>query len=73
VDSLEKEENFEGKCFNIIQQNLAVIGLLKAANVSILENYLDFYIENIDKTTKKADVEKMKQEILRIVQTAQKK
>jgi DNA-binding FrmR family transcriptional regulator len=75
IQSLENEEKTaDKKCFNVIQQNLAVVGLLKSANVVMLENHLDFYIDSIDKkNVSKKELEKMKEEIVRIVQTAQKK
>ena len=75
IQELESEDgDADKKCFDVIQQNLSVIGLLKSANTSMLENHLDFYIENVDKkNVKKKELEKMKEEIIRIVQIAQKK
>ncbi len=77
INNLESEVDgvtVDKKCFDVIQQNLSVIGLLKSANTAMLENHLDFYIENVDKkNVKKKELEKMKEEIIRIVQIAQKK
>ncbi len=64
----------DDRCFDIIQQNLAVIGLLKSANIAMMENHLDRYIAKNGRTLKqKRDLNKMKQEIVRIVQIAQDK
>ncbi|XLQ20025.1 MAG: metal-sensing transcriptional repressor [Candidatus Moraniibacteriota bacterium] len=74
LSNIEREGNSDKKCFDIIQQNLAVIGLLKSANISILENHLDMYIDNASKGVKqKKELQKMKDEIVKIVVTAQKK
>ncbi|HIP49864.1 MAG TPA: metal-sensing transcriptional repressor [Candidatus Pacebacteria bacterium] len=64
----------EKKCFDIIQQNLAVIGLLKAANISMLKNHLEMYTQKVNKgKAQKKDLDKMKGEIIKIVQMAQRK
>ncbi len=69
-----KENKKNDKCFSIIQQNLAVIGLLKSVNMNMLENHLDRYIEKTGKTPKqKRDLKKMQMEIVKILQVAQKK
>jgi len=73
VELVEETNDSQNKCFDVIQQNLAVIGLLKAANATMLENYLDFYISNSKICDKKEKMEEVKKEILRIVQVAQKK
>ena len=73
VKLVEETDDSQNKCFDVIQQNLAVIGLLKAANTTMLENYLDFYISNSKICDKKEKMEEVKKEILRIVQVAQKK
>ncbi|MEA3322954.1 MAG: metal-sensing transcriptional repressor [Patescibacteria group bacterium] len=75
VRELEDEKSStDKKCFDVIQQNLSVIGLLKSANVAMLENHLDMYIDNTGNGKKqKNELQKMKEEIVKIVQTAQKK
>ena len=75
LQELEGEpHSVDKKCFNIIQQNLAVIGLLKSANTVMLENHLDRYIDNTQKDgKKKEELQKMKEEVIKIVQVAQKK
>ena len=63
----------EVKCFNVIQQNLSVIGLLKSVNIAMLENHIDLYIKEVKKgKMSKNSLEKMKEEILKTVRSAQK-
>lgn len=65
----------EKKCFDIIQQNLAVIGLLKSANMLMLESHLDASVESIKNMTpsEKKKMRQIRDEVVRIVQTAQNK
>lgn len=73
VQELENQ-NTDKKCFDVIQQNLAVIGLLKSANIAMLKNHLDMYIDETGNGKKqKNELQKMKEEIVKIVQIAQKK
>ncbi|MFA7209435.1 MAG: metal-sensing transcriptional repressor [Parcubacteria group bacterium] len=63
----------QGKdCFLIIQQNLAIIGLLKNTNLLMLESYIDQHIDP-DKKISRRELESMHTEILKIVRTAQNK
>jgi len=75
IKILENEKNQkEDKCFNIIQQNLSVIGLLKSVNISMLENHIDLYIKEIKKgKMSKNNLDTMKREILKTVRQAQNK
>ncbi|MFC1644432.1 metal-sensitive transcriptional regulator [Patescibacteria group bacterium] len=57
------------KCFDVIQQNLAVIGLLKSANLGILEGHLN-ECEALQSTRKSRELAK---DILNVVKTAQSK
>ena len=69
------EQADQKKCFDLMQQNLAVIGLLKSANMMMLENHLDTYIDDM-KNKSVAEKKKMQQirdEVIRIVKTAQNK
>lgn len=74
LENIEKADR-EETCFDIIQQNLAVIGLLKSANVTMLENHLDAHISNMKKTSRseKKKMEQVRDEVVRIVKTAQNK
>lgn len=70
---LEKMD--ENQCFDLVQQNLAVVGLLKSANVMMLENHLEAYIDAVKGKTaeEKKKLQKMRDEIMHIVKTAQNK
>lgn len=60
------------RCFPVIQQNLAVIGLLKSANLLMLEGHMEQETaewKGVSGAKRKA----FQQEILRIVQIAQNK
>ncbi len=63
------------KCFDLMQQNLAVIGLLKSANMMMLENHLDIYIDDMKNKTvaEKKKMQQVRDEVIRIVKTAQNK
>jgi len=75
IKSLEDEDvGVENKCFDVIQQNLAIIGLLKAANISMLESHLEMYTQNVGKgNVHNKELDRMKEEIIKIVQVAQRK
>ncbi len=68
-------ENKKGNCFAVIQQNLAVIGLLKSINLLMLEHHLNEATEEgkIFTAKGKAKADKLKQDIIKIVKTAQTK
>ncbi len=69
-----KIENDNSQCFDVIQQNLSVIGLIKNANNQILGKHLNNYIDNVaNKEMSKDELIKMKDEIVKIVQNAQNK
>lgn len=58
----------EGKkyCIDILQQNLAVIGLLKSANGKLLERHLNSCFKRAMEGTNKKQKKKMIDEILKI-------
>lgn len=58
----------EGKeyCINILQQNLAVLGLLKSANSKLLERHLNSCFVNAMKGTNEKKKREMINEILAI-------
>lgn len=69
IASLEEDPD---RCFPVIQQNLAVIGLLKSANLLMLEGHMEQ--ETAQWTgVSSARRKEFSKEILRIVQTAQNK
>jgi len=53
-------------CMDIMQQNLAVIGLLKAAHAKLMENHLKGCFANAIQTNSASKQEKMTEEILRV-------
>jgi DNA-binding FrmR family transcriptional regulator len=60
-------------CIDIIQQNLAIIGLLKSANSQLLEGHLGCCVKDAIQKKDKKKLNEMMKEILRVVQTAQNK
>ena len=60
-------------CIDVIQQNLAVIGLIKSANLSLLEGHVNNCVKNACMEGKKKRVNEMMDELLKVVKTAQNK
>lgn len=60
-------------CIDVIQQNLAVIGLLKSANMSLLEGHVDHCIKNACKSGNKKEIEEKMTELTKILKIAQSK
>lgn len=60
-------------CIDVVQQNLAVIWLLKSVNLQLLEWHLNCCFVNAVKSGDKKKLEDMIQEIITIVKTAQNK
>lgn len=77
--SLEKiivamDQANEKQCFDLMQQNLAVIGLLKSVNLLMLENHLDTHIDKMKNSPmEKKKMKQLRDEVMRIVKTAQNK
>lgn len=70
IPMVEQEKN----CFSIIQQNLAIIGLLKNTNLLMLESYMRQHLDGANKNKiSRHDFETMQTEILKIIRTAQNK
>ena len=65
-------ENGDSKCFPIIHQNLAVIGLLKSANLLMLEKHMQQEAAKFEGKHARRFHE-MQKDLLKIVQTAQNK
>ncbi len=59
-------------CFSVIQQNLAVIGLLKSANLLMLESHMNQTAAKLSGPQAK-QLKAIQKELLKIVQTAQNK
>jgi CsoR family transcriptional regulator, copper-sensing transcriptional repressor len=59
-------------CINIMQQNLAVIGLLKSAHQMLMEGHLNTCFKNAMKTTDENRKQEMIEEILSVIRLANK-
>jgi DNA-binding FrmR family transcriptional regulator len=53
-------------CINIMQQNLAVLGLLKSAHQMLMENHLNMCFKSAISSTNEKKKKKMAQEILKV-------
>jgi len=62
IKMVENEEY----CVDILQQNLAVIGLLKSANNKLMEGHLNTCFMGVIKGSNKKKAQKMIDELLRI-------
>ena len=54
-------------CINVMQQNLAVIGLLKSAHQMLMENHLNTCFLNAMETKNSAKKQEMVNEILKVI------
>ncbi|MFZ3054830.1 MAG: metal-sensing transcriptional repressor [Minisyncoccales bacterium] len=54
-------------CISIMQQNLAVIGLLKSAHQMLMENHLHTCFKSAMKTSNENKKEEMIEEILKVI------
>jgi len=59
-------------CINIMQQNLAVIGLLKSAHQMLMEGHLNTCFKNAMKTSNESRKQQMISEILAVIKLANK-
>lgn len=59
-------------CIDVIQQNLAIIGLLRSANLSLLEGHINCCVKDAAKTGGKELDEKM-EELIKVLKIAQSK
>lgn len=60
-------------CIDIVQQNLAAIGLIKSTNLNLLEDHLNCCFVDAVKSWDKERLDKMILEILTVIKTAQNK
>ncbi|MBT5016933.1 metal-sensing transcriptional repressor [Candidatus Peregrinibacteria bacterium] len=64
----------DGKyCVDVIQQNLAVIGLLRSANTGLLEGHVNHCIKDACEKGRKKDIEEKMHELMHILKIAQTK
>ena len=60
-------------CINIIQQNLAVIGLLRSANTNLLEGHVNHCIKEACQKGRKKEINEKMDELMHIIKIAQTK
>ncbi len=60
-------------CIDVIQQSLAVIGLVKAANINLLESHVDCCIKKACISGKKKEIDDKMNELIRVLKIAQTK
>ncbi|MDP5038921.1 MAG: metal-sensing transcriptional repressor [Candidatus Gracilibacteria bacterium] len=60
-------------CIDIIQQNLAVIGLLKSANMNLLEGHMNCCVKKAINSNNPGEVDEKIAELIKIIQVAQNK
>lgn len=63
VEMMEKGDY----CIDIMQQNLAAIGLLKSAHQMLMENHLNTCFKSAMKTTNEKKKDEMIEEILKVI------
>jgi len=74
LENIMEDKKVDDNCFDVIQQNLAVIGLLKSVNTAMLEGHLESQLDSIGNGAKqKRALNNIKEEIIRVVQMAQSK
>jgi len=62
IDMVEKDEY----CIDIMQQNLAVIGLLRSAHEKLMENHLGHCFKKAMESKNNMEKHKMTEEILKV-------
>lgn len=67
VISMTEEDRY---CIDLLQQSLAVIGLLKGANKIILENHLNCCFKTGMKSANKKRQQELIQEVLKVINKA---
>ncbi|MDO8555322.1 MAG: metal-sensing transcriptional repressor [bacterium] len=68
VEMIEKQEY----CINIMQQNMAVIGLLKSAHQMLLENHLNTCFKEVFQSKNEKRKQEMTEEVLKVAKLANK-
>lgn len=73
VDKVFKMLEENKYCIDVIQQNLAIIGLIKSANLSLLEGHVNNCVKDAAMGKDKKHVDEMMDELLKVIQIAQNK
>jgi len=66
---LSRIEDGESECFPVIQQTLSVIGLLRSANMLMLENHMQQTMDHSKFSSKK--MSDLQNEIIKIIKASQ--
>jgi len=66
IDKIMKMIDANEYCINIMQQNLAVIGLLKSAHQKLMEGHLNSCFKNAMSTGSEKKKQEMIEEILKV-------
>lgn len=69
IEMLEEDKY----CIEVIQQNLAVIGLLKSANLKLLQGHFNCCVKSAMKGKDEKKIDEMMEELLEVVRVAQSK
>jgi DNA-binding FrmR family transcriptional regulator len=72
LEKIIKMTEQDDYCIDIMQQNLAVVGLLKAAHQTLMENHLHTCFKNAMASKNEKIKAKMVEEILRVSKLANK-
>lgn len=72
LDKVMQMNKDNAYCIDVIQQNLAVIGLVRSANLNLFEVHVDHSIRNAAKKGGKELNEKM-EELIKVIKIAQTK
>ena len=73
LDKIIKMLEEEKYCIDIIQQNLAVVWLLKSANMNLLEWHLNCCVKNAINAKNENEVDSKMLELVKIINLAQNK
>ena len=73
LDKIKKMLEDEKYCIDIIQQNLAVIWLLKSANLNLLEWHLNCCVKNAINSKNEEHINDKIAELVKIINLAQNK
>jgi DNA-binding FrmR family transcriptional regulator len=73
IDKVSKMLEEDKYCIDVIQQNLAIIGLLRSANLALLEGHIQHCVKDAAKAKNSQRLDEMMQELLVVINTAQKK
>ncbi len=69
MEMLEKDKY----CIDVIQQNLAIIGLLRSANKSLLEGHMKHCVKDAAKAGNSTKLDNVMEELMLVIDLAQKK